>query len=281
MAHVKYRTTEADGVKVFYREAGNTAAPKLLLLHGFPSAGHMFRDLIPLLADRFHMVAPDLPGFGQSDMPRHDKFSYTFDNIARVIERFTEVIGFDRFAVMSLTMERRQASNSPFAILNGSPRSSRRMETPTRKGSAMVGLRSAPIGKTRRRRIEMHSALFLRRRPPAGSTPMACPIRRSCRPTARTSTIFISVVLGPMKSSSICSVIISATSRSIRSFRTTSAPTSRRFSLPGVRTILSFFRPAPMRSSAIFQMQSSASSTPATLRWKLMPVRSPKAFEIS
>jgi pimeloyl-ACP methyl ester carboxylesterase len=59
----------------------------------------MFRDLIPLLADRFHMVAPDLPGFGQSDMPRHDKFSYTFDNIARVIERFTEVIGFDRFAV--------------------------------------------------------------------------------------------------------------------------------------------------------------------------------------
>jgi pimeloyl-ACP methyl ester carboxylesterase len=99
MAHVRYRTAEADGVKVFYREAGNTAAPKLLLLHGFPSAGHMFRDLIPLLADRYHMVAPDLPGFGQSDMPPHDKFSYTFDNVARVIERFTEVIGFDRFAV--------------------------------------------------------------------------------------------------------------------------------------------------------------------------------------
>jgi pimeloyl-ACP methyl ester carboxylesterase len=99
MASIRYRTAEADGFKVFYREAGNTTAPKLLLLHGFPSAGHMFRDLIPMLADRFHMVAPDLPGFGQSDMPPRDKFSYTFDNVAGVIERFTEVIGFDRFAV--------------------------------------------------------------------------------------------------------------------------------------------------------------------------------------
>ena len=99
MAPVRYRTTDVDGFKVFYREAGPTGAPKLLLLHGFPSAGHMFRDLIPLLADRFHMVAPDLPGFGQSDMPPRNEFSYTFDNIAGVIGRFTEVIGFDRFAV--------------------------------------------------------------------------------------------------------------------------------------------------------------------------------------
>ena len=99
MSAVQYKKAEVDGFKVFYREAGRADAPKLLLLHGFPSAGHMFRDLIPQLADQFHIVAPDLPGFGQSDMPPRDTFKYTFDHIAEVIERFTEVIGFDRFAV--------------------------------------------------------------------------------------------------------------------------------------------------------------------------------------
>jgi pimeloyl-ACP methyl ester carboxylesterase len=99
MSTLKYRTADVDGFKVFYREAGAAAAPKLLLLHGFPSASHMFRDLIPLLADRFHIVAPDLPGFGLSDMPARERFKYTFDNVASVIDRFTEVVGFTRYAV--------------------------------------------------------------------------------------------------------------------------------------------------------------------------------------
>ena len=99
MSRTAYRTANADGLDVFYREAGRVGAPKLLLLHGFPTSSHMFRDLIPLLSDRFHIVAPDLPGFGRSAMPPRDTFTYSFDNIARVIDRFTEVIGFDRFAV--------------------------------------------------------------------------------------------------------------------------------------------------------------------------------------
>jgi pimeloyl-ACP methyl ester carboxylesterase len=99
MSTVKYRSAVADGCKIFYREAGPSGAPKLLLLHGFPSAGHMFRDLIPQLSDRFHLVAPDLPGFGQSDMPARSGFKYTFDNLANVIDRFTQVIEFDKFAV--------------------------------------------------------------------------------------------------------------------------------------------------------------------------------------
>jgi len=96
MTNVSYRTINVDGVKVFYREAGSPDKPKLLLLHGFPSSGHMFRDLIPLLADRYHIIAPDLPGFGQSDLPGR---GHSFDSIAETIDRFTEIVGFDRYAV--------------------------------------------------------------------------------------------------------------------------------------------------------------------------------------
>ena len=99
MTKIRYCKTNVDGFNVFHREAGRADAPALLLLHGFPSAGHMFRELIPLLSDRFFVVAPDLPGFGHSDMPPRDKFSYTFAKLAEVIERFTEIMGLAHFAI--------------------------------------------------------------------------------------------------------------------------------------------------------------------------------------
>jgi pimeloyl-ACP methyl ester carboxylesterase len=94
-----YRTASVDGLKVFYREAGDPEAPTVLLLHGFPTSSHMYRDLIPALADRYHVVAPDLPGFGFSDAPDRAGFEYSFNHLAEVIERFTEVLGLDRYAL--------------------------------------------------------------------------------------------------------------------------------------------------------------------------------------
>ena len=94
-----YQYADVGGSKIFYREAGPKDSPTILLLHGFPTSSHMFRNLIPALADRFHVVAPDLPGFGFSDAPDRKRFRYTFENLANVIDRFTETIGLDRYAI--------------------------------------------------------------------------------------------------------------------------------------------------------------------------------------
>lgn len=96
---VAYRTTTVEGVEIFYREAGNPDRPTLLLLHGFPTSSHMFRDLIPALADDYHLVAPDYPGYGFSQMPRADEFDYSFDNVARLIGKFADRIKLDRFSL--------------------------------------------------------------------------------------------------------------------------------------------------------------------------------------
>ncbi len=99
MMTVGFNTVDVDGLKVFYRSAGDQSAPVVLLLHGFPSASHMFRDLIPELAGKYHVVAPDLPGFDMTEQPTRKAFAYTFENIATVVGRFTDVLGLKQFAI--------------------------------------------------------------------------------------------------------------------------------------------------------------------------------------
>jgi len=98
-AAVSYRTVKVDGLDIFYREAGPKDAPVLLLLHGFPTSSQMFRNLIPRLADRYRVIAPDYPGYGRSEMPPMDKFQYSFDNLAKVVDKFTEVVGAKKYAM--------------------------------------------------------------------------------------------------------------------------------------------------------------------------------------
>ncbi len=95
----QHRTIEVDGLDIFYREAGPANAPTILLLHGFPTSSHMFRNLIPALSDRFHVVAPDYPGFGNSAMPSVDEFDYTFDKLADVMEGFVQRLGLRRYSL--------------------------------------------------------------------------------------------------------------------------------------------------------------------------------------
>jgi len=96
---VNYRTAKIDDVEIFYREAGPKDAPVVLLLHGFPTSSHMFRCLLPQLADKYRVIAPDYPGFGQSAMPERSKFAYTFENYAQVIDKLLRQLGVNRFAL--------------------------------------------------------------------------------------------------------------------------------------------------------------------------------------
>src|SRR5260221_8427138 len=98
-APVSYRTVQVDGLSIFYREAGPKDAPALLLLHGLPSSSRMYEPLLQRLSDRYHLIAPDYPGFGHSDWPDHTKFAYTFDHIAAVMEHFTEALGLTHYSL--------------------------------------------------------------------------------------------------------------------------------------------------------------------------------------
>jgi pimeloyl-ACP methyl ester carboxylesterase len=278
MTAIKYRSADVDGVKVFYRESGAADAPALLLLHGFPSASHMFRDLIPLLADRFHIVAPDLPGFGQSDMPARSKFKYTFDHIAAVIDRFTEVIGLKRFAIYvfdyGAPIGFRIAAKHPDRITAIISQNGNAYEEGLSDGWNPIRAYWQEPSQTNRDALRAFLA------PEATRWQYTHGVTDGATVSSRwTTSIWRAPV--PMRSSWTCSATTRVTSRSTRLSRTTSAPTSRRSSPYGVRTIRSSCLRVPKRSSATFPMRSSASSIPDTSRLKRMPLRSRQPSAIS
>ncbi len=224
MTPVKYRPSDVDGFKVFYREAGAPHAPKLLLLHGFPSASHMFRDLIPLLADRFHIVAPDLPGFGNSDMPGR---GHSFERIAATIDRFTEIVGFDRYAIYVFDYGAptgfRLAVKHPDRITAIISQNGNAYEEGLSEGWNPIRAYWQDPSAANREALARSSSP--RRR--SGNTRMASPTRRPSPRTAIRSTISISREPGRRICSSTCSATTRATSRSTRPSRDISGPTSR------------------------------------------------------
>ena len=107
-----YRTAQVDGLNIFYREAGPEDAPVIVLLHGFPTSSRMFRNLIPALADRYHLIAPDYPGFGHSSAPSIDQFSYTFDHLAQVMDNFVNQLGLTKYSLYVKIMALRSVTAS-------------------------------------------------------------------------------------------------------------------------------------------------------------------------
>lgn len=99
LTKTRYKTVKIDGLDIFYREAGDIKNPTILLLHGFPTSSHMFRNLIPALADRFHLIAPDYPGFGLSSAPKVSEFGYTFENLTNIIDKFTQTVGATKYSL--------------------------------------------------------------------------------------------------------------------------------------------------------------------------------------
>ena len=281
MSPIRYRTIEVEGIKVFYREAPNVDAPKLLLLRGFPTAGHKLRELFPLLGGKFHLVAPDLPSFGLSDMPSREEFNYTFENIARVIERFTEIIGFDRFALYLFDYGAptgfRMAVRHPDRITAIISQNGNAYEEGLSNGWAPIRAYWEDASQANRKALRDFLTPETTRRQYTHGVPDPTAVSPDGQ---NLDNYFITrpgadeVQLDPL-------AITRAMLRSTRHSNNTSGHTSRRFWRCGATTIRSSFRRAPKRFGATFQRQRCASSTSATSRWRRTAPKSRRSSAIS
>src|SRR6188472_1283035 len=247
-----YRTASVDGLKVFYREAGNPKASAVLLLHGFPTSSHLYRELIPALADRYHVVAPDLPGFGFSEAPDRKNFKYTFDHLAKVIERFTEVINLTRYAL--------------YVFDYGAP----------------VGFRLAVRHPERIAALISQNGNAYEEGLSDGWNPIQAywkdpsPENRSAlRAFLTPETTQWQYTHGPAmtRSNSIYSATIRAMSRSTPNSKSISAQSGLRYSRYGARTIPSFCLPVHRLSNATTRTLKSTFSMPVILLWRVAALR--------
>ena len=266
MTSIKYRKAEVDGLKVFYREAGRAGAPALLLLHGFPTAGHMFRGLTPLLARQFHVIAPDLPGFGQTDMPDRNKFRYTFDNIAHVIDRFTEVIGLNRFAIYVFDYGAptgfRMATAHPERITAIISQNGNAYEEGLSEGWNPIQAYWKEPSDANRKALRA----FLSPETTIWQYTHGVPDTALVSPDGYSLDNYYLARPGADEIQLDLFATTKATSRSIRNSKTISANTSRRFWPHGARTIRSFCRRVRKRSNATSRTLRYTFLTPATSR---------------
>jgi pimeloyl-ACP methyl ester carboxylesterase len=177
-AKVAYRIVKIEGLDIFYREAGPKDAPVVLLLHGFPTSSHMFRNLIPALAGEFRLVAPDYHGYGNSSMPTVDQFEYTFDHLAEVIEKFTETVGLKKYALYV------QDYGAPVGYRLAVKHPERVQALVVQNGNAYDEGIDNDFWKPSRKLAERTSgarslcAAFSPAKPPSGNTPTACETKR-------------------------------------------------------------------------------------------------------
>lgn len=203
---VVIKTIDVDGLTMFYREAGLRDAPVVLLLHGFPASSFQYRELIPRLADRYRVIAPDFPGFGFTNVPAERHYAYTFDALANTTLAFTEALNLKRYALYlfdyGAPVGFRLAAAHPERVRG---RSSRKTATPTRKGWAMHGHRSNGIGKNPRRPTVRPYAPRSPGMQFACNTPMAFRSRNASRRRATRSMRLSSRGPATPTSSCICS----------------------------------------------------------------------------